>query len=69
MEKFSKKIISHKKVIIKCLISILLILFPLTIVLTISTLTFKINYVIANYKTRLEANKIANYKNLNVKSE
>ncbi len=69
MEKFSKKIISHRKVIIKYLISILLILFPLTIVLTISTLTFKINYVIANYKTRLEANKIANYKNLNVKSE
>lgn len=59
----------NKKIIIKSVISILLIFLPLTIVLTISALTFKINYVTINRKTRLAANKLANYKNLNVRSE
>ena len=58
-----------EKIIIKSIISILLIFLPLTIVLTISALTFKINYVTINRKTRLAANKLANYKNLNVRSE
>ena len=60
---------SSEKIIIKSIISILLIFLPLTIVLTISALTFKINYVTINRKTRLAANKLANYKNLNVRSE
>ncbi len=58
-----------KKIIIKLIISILLIFLPLTIILTISALTFKINYVTINRKTRLASDKLANYKNLNVRSE
>lgn len=69
MKKFITKIVKHKKIIVRSLISILLIFLPLTIVLTISTLTFKINYVITNHKTRKDANKLASYGNLNVKSE
>ena len=60
---------NSKKILIKSVISILLIFLPLTIVLTISALTFKINYVTINRKTRLAADKSANYKNLNVRSE